>query len=173
MRARTRPAPLKTAIYDQIARLGQAAASPRRLELLDLLSQGPRTVEALAHQAGRSVATTSHHLQVLRRARLAEAEKAGLYVTYRLRSMPSTSCGGRASALTAWNRVCPNGVRRGGALKQAPTLTRADGHECVNITANGALRMTETRLRNAADTVRLRTPTGTRAAATQTTRLSR
>jgi rhodanese-related sulfurtransferase len=75
---------LKSAIYDQIARIGQAAASPSRLELLDLLSQGPRTVEALARQTGQSVATTSHHLQVLRRTRLVEAEKAGLYVTYGL-----------------------------------------------------------------------------------------
>jgi rhodanese-related sulfurtransferase len=84
MPSNTHPASLKTAIYEQIARLGQATASPSRLELLDLLSQGPRTVEALAQQTGQSVATTSHHLQVLRRARLVEAQKAGLYVTYRL-----------------------------------------------------------------------------------------
>jgi rhodanese-related sulfurtransferase len=84
MPTKTRPASLKTAIYEQIARIGQATASPSRLELLDLLSQGARTVEALARQTGQSVATTSHHLQVLRRARLVEAEKAGLYVTYRL-----------------------------------------------------------------------------------------
>ncbi len=75
---------LKGAVYEQIARIGQATASPTRLELLDLLSQGPRTVEALAHETGQSAATTSHHLQVLRRARLVDAEKAGLYVTYRL-----------------------------------------------------------------------------------------
>jgi len=79
-----RPVSLKGAIYEQIARIGQATASPNRLELLDLLSQGPRTVEALAQQTGQSVATTSHHLQVLRRARLVDSEKAGLYVTYRL-----------------------------------------------------------------------------------------
>jgi rhodanese-related sulfurtransferase len=84
MHAKNRPASLKAAIYDQIARIGQATASPNRLELLDLLSQGARTVEALAQQTGQSVATTSHHLQVLRRARLVEGEKAGLYVTYRL-----------------------------------------------------------------------------------------
>jgi rhodanese-related sulfurtransferase len=84
MPVRNRPASLKIAIYEQIARIGQATASPSRLELLDLLSQGARTVEALAHQTGQSVATTSHHLQVLRRARLVEAQKAGLYVTYRL-----------------------------------------------------------------------------------------
>ena len=75
---------LKTAIYEQLARIGHATASPGRLELLDLLSQGPRTVEALAQQTSRSVATTSHHLQVLRRARLVDAQKSGLYVTYRL-----------------------------------------------------------------------------------------
>jgi rhodanese-related sulfurtransferase/DNA-binding transcriptional ArsR family regulator len=82
--AKTRATPLKTAVYQQIARIGQATASPGRLELLDLLSQGARTVEMLARQTGHSVATTSHHLQVLRRARLVDAEKAGLYVTYRL-----------------------------------------------------------------------------------------
>jgi rhodanese-related sulfurtransferase/DNA-binding transcriptional ArsR family regulator len=84
MPTKSRPTSLKVAIYEQIARIGQATASPNRLELLDLLSQGARTVEALAHQTGQSVATTSHHLQVLRRARLVEAHKSGLYVTYRL-----------------------------------------------------------------------------------------
>jgi rhodanese-related sulfurtransferase len=79
------PSPrFKAAIYEQIARIGKATASPSRLELLDLLSQGPRTVEALAAQIGQSVANTSHHLQVLRRARLVDAQKAGLHVTYQL-----------------------------------------------------------------------------------------
>jgi rhodanese-related sulfurtransferase len=75
---------LKNAVYEQIARIGRAASSPARLELLELLAQGPRAVEALARQTHQSIATTSHHLQVLRRARLVDAEKAGLYVTYRL-----------------------------------------------------------------------------------------
>jgi len=74
----------KTVIYSQFARIGRALASPSRLELLDLLCQGPRTVEALAKQAGQSVANTSHHLRVLAGARLVETEKHGLYVTYRL-----------------------------------------------------------------------------------------
>lgn len=80
----TRTIRFKTAIYEQIARISKAAASPARLELLDLLSQGPRTVESLARHTDQTVANTSHHLQVLRRARLVEAEKAGLYVTCRL-----------------------------------------------------------------------------------------
>ena len=72
----------KTVIYEQIARIGKATASPGRLELLDLLSQGPLTVEALAALIGQSLANTSHHLQVLRRVRLVDREKAGLHVTY-------------------------------------------------------------------------------------------
>lgn len=75
---------LKKTVYEHISRLGQAVSNPIRLELLDLLAQGPRTVDALARQTGQSVATTSHHLQTLRRSRLVEAEKSGLYVTYRL-----------------------------------------------------------------------------------------
>jgi len=74
----------KDSIYEQLARIGKTVASPRRLELLDLLCQTPRTVEALAREANQSIANTSQHLQVLRAARLVEAEKKGLFVTYRL-----------------------------------------------------------------------------------------
>ena len=74
----------KDAIYEQLARIGKSLASGPRLEILDILCQGPRTVEMLAKQVGQSVANTSHHLQVLRRARLVEAEKEGVHVTYRL-----------------------------------------------------------------------------------------
>ena len=74
----------KDSIYEQLARIGKTVSSPRRLELLDLLCQAPRTVEALAREANQSIANTSQHLQVLRAARLVEAEKKGLFVTYRL-----------------------------------------------------------------------------------------
>src|SRR6266508_6819625 len=63
---------------------GKALASPHRLELLDLLAQGERSVEELAAEAHLSVANTSAHLQVLRRARLAEADRRGTRVVYRL-----------------------------------------------------------------------------------------
>jgi rhodanese-related sulfurtransferase len=74
----------KDAVYEQLGRIGKAVASPRRLELLDLLCQGPRTVEALAGAVDQSLANTSQHLQVLRRARLVEAERDGVFVRYRL-----------------------------------------------------------------------------------------
>ena len=73
----------KGAIYEQFARIGKAISNPGRLELLDLLCQGPRTVEALAKEANLGIANTSQQLKVLRTARLIEAEKSGLYVTYR------------------------------------------------------------------------------------------
>jgi rhodanese-related sulfurtransferase len=73
----------KDAIYEQFARLGKAVSAPKRIELLDLLCQSPRTVEALAEQAAISVANASQHLKILRAARLVDAEKKGLYVVYR------------------------------------------------------------------------------------------
>ncbi|WP_321476353.1 metalloregulator ArsR/SmtB family transcription factor [uncultured Paludibaculum sp.] len=75
---------LKKAVYEQLARIGRAVGSPPRLELLDLLCQGPRTVEALAREAGLSVANASQHLRVLHSARLVETVKEGVFVTYRL-----------------------------------------------------------------------------------------
>jgi len=74
----------KDAIYEQFSRIGKAVASPKRLELLDLLCQGEKTVETLSKETGLTVANTSQHLQILRAARLIKAEKEGLYVTYRL-----------------------------------------------------------------------------------------
>lgn len=74
----------KDALYAQLMRIAQATASPKRLELLDLLAQGERTVEALARQTAQPVANASHHLQVLRRARLVAARKEGVKAYYRL-----------------------------------------------------------------------------------------
>lgn len=72
----------KTAIFEQFARIGKAISNPSRLELLDLLCQA--TVEALAKEANLGLANTSQHLKALKNARLVEAEKSGLFVTYRL-----------------------------------------------------------------------------------------
>lgn len=74
----------KDSIYEQFARIGKAVSAPKRIELLELLCQGPRTVEALAGQAALTLANASQHLQVLRGARLVQAEKKGLYVEYRI-----------------------------------------------------------------------------------------
>lgn len=74
----------KDPLYAQFARIGHAASAPKRLELLDLLAQGEKTVEMLAEQSGTPVKNTSAHLRVLRQARLVETRRDGSYVHYRL-----------------------------------------------------------------------------------------
>jgi rhodanese-related sulfurtransferase/DNA-binding transcriptional ArsR family regulator len=74
----------KSAAYAHLADVGKALASPARLEILELLAQAPRSVEALAGEIDQSVANTSHHLQALRRARLVTAARDGLRVVYAL-----------------------------------------------------------------------------------------
>lgn len=75
---------LKSLLYEQVARIGQAAASPKRLEIIDLLCQSEKTVDALAKEAGISVKLASAHLKELRLARLVEGRKDGRNIYYRL-----------------------------------------------------------------------------------------
>ena len=75
---------LKQQIYSQVARIGKVVCHGHRLELLEYLAQGERTVEALVKLTGLSVANTSQHLRVMRQSGLVEARKDGLYVYYSL-----------------------------------------------------------------------------------------
>ena len=77
---------IKDFLYEQVARIGKAVASPKRLQLIELLCQGEKTVEVLAAQAEISVKLASAHLKELRLARLVETRKEGKYVQYRLAS---------------------------------------------------------------------------------------
>ena len=134
----------KDAIYEQFARIGKAVSAPKRLELLELLCQSPRTVEALAEQAGISVANASQHLQVLRAARLVEAEKKGLYVEYRvadgdvsrffftLRSLA-------ASRLAEVDRVAREYFQARGAMEAI------DGEELVRRVKSGEVTVVDVR----------------------------
>jgi rhodanese-related sulfurtransferase len=74
----------KMALFDQFARAAKALASGRRLELLDVLANGERSVDALAGEVGLSVANTSQHLQVLRQAGLVATRREGTSIHYRL-----------------------------------------------------------------------------------------
>ena len=74
----------KNFLYEQVARIGKAVASPKRLELVELLCQGEKTVEMLAEQAEISVKLASAHLKELRLTRLVDTRKDGKYVLYRL-----------------------------------------------------------------------------------------
>lgn len=77
---------IKDALYEQVARIAKASASPKRLELIELLGQSPKTVEALALEAGISAKLVSAHLKELKSARLVEGERQGKYIIYRLAS---------------------------------------------------------------------------------------
>ncbi len=91
----------KNAIYEQFGRVAKALASPHRIELVELLAQGPRTVEALGRMADMSLANTSAHLQVLRTAGLSR------------RASLSTPPGGRARRPGGGaRRVCPSARER-------------------------------------------------------------
>ena len=71
-------------LYEQFARIGKSLASARRVELLDLLCQGERSVDVLARTSGMTVTNTSQHLQALRASRLVDARKEGTKVIYRV-----------------------------------------------------------------------------------------
>ncbi|MFT3709856.1 MAG: metalloregulator ArsR/SmtB family transcription factor [Archangium sp.] len=75
---------MKRRVFDELARVGAALSSAGRLQLLEVLAQGERTVEVLAHETGLSIANCSHHLKVLRDAGLVTSQKLGLHVVCRL-----------------------------------------------------------------------------------------
>ena len=82
----------KRDLFEQFARIGKALSSGKRLEMLEFLAQGERSVEQLAQMTGLSVANTSQHLQQLRQVGLVTARKEGLYVTIGSPEMASSGC---------------------------------------------------------------------------------
>ena len=76
----------KDQLFEQFARIGKCLSNGRRLEILELLAQGPHTVEEVARKVELSVANASQHLQVLRKSNLVTVKRDGLYAHYRLAS---------------------------------------------------------------------------------------
>lgn len=75
---------LKDLLYEQVARIGKAVSSPKRLELMELLAQGEKTVDVLASELSIDIKLASAHLKALREARLVESRRDGKYMVYRL-----------------------------------------------------------------------------------------
>ena len=75
---------IKDLLYEQVARIGKALASPKRLELLEVLAQGEKTVETLSAELSIDVKLASAHLKALRAARLVDSRRDGKYMVYRL-----------------------------------------------------------------------------------------
>ncbi len=74
----------KDLLYEQVARVGKALGSPKRLEMIELLAQGEKTVEVLAREAAIDVKLASAHLRVLKESRLVQSRREGRYISYRL-----------------------------------------------------------------------------------------
>lgn len=79
-----KPREIKNLLYEQVARIGKALASPKRLELIEILCQGEKSVDQLAQDAEISVKLASAHLKELRAARLVESRRDGKNMVYRL-----------------------------------------------------------------------------------------
>lgn len=116
---------LKNRLYEQVARIGKAVSSPKRLELIELLCQGEKTVETLAAQADISVQLASAHLKELRLARLVDTRKDGKYVLYRLAG---------ASVATLWVTLRSEAEERLVELQRAlaSIVEHGDGLEGVD-----------------------------------------
>jgi len=134
----------KDAVYEQFSRVGKAVSAPKRLELLDLLCQGPRTVETLADQVAISVANASQHLQVLRAARLVETEKKGLYVEYRLADAQVFRFLQALRALAELRLVEVEQVTRQ-YLEQRGAMETVDGEELLRRVRHGEVTILDVR----------------------------
>lgn len=110
----------KKRVYPEFARIAQALASDKRLELLDLLAQGSRHVEALAQETEMSVANVSQHLQVLRAAHLVEADRSGNKVIY---------CLAGGDVLQLWLRLRTVAERRLPEIAEIRKAFAVDGAE--------------------------------------------
>lgn len=122
---------IKDHLYEQVARIGKALASPKRLELIELLCQGEKAVETLATQADLSVKLTSAHLSALRQAHLVDTRKEGKYVLYRLAS---------PSVAQLWVQLRTEAEERLVSLQTALAGLSAHGHELLGLTRPDILR---------------------------------
>lgn len=137
------PRAFKDAVYAELAHLGRGLSNAHRLELLDLLAQGPRTVEELAQGSNRPIANASQHLQVLVRAGLVDRQRQGSFVEYRLAP-------GVADVLVVLRQV---GEARLAALDQArrayaqahPQVDAISLHEVSRGLAEGRLLLLDVR----------------------------
>lgn len=94
----------KDAVFEQFARVASALASPKRMEVVDLLAQAPRSVESIAQQTAMTVTNTSRHLQILRNAGLVASSRDAQRVVYRIAD-PTVLDAYRALRETAESRI--------------------------------------------------------------------
>ena len=135
---------MKDGVYAQLARIGKAISAPKRIELLELLCQGPRTVEALADQATLSIANASQHLKILLNAHLVAAQKQGLFVEYRLADEAVLKFVHAIREL-AEARFAEIGALTESYLKARGALERVSGEELVQRVRKGEVTILDVR----------------------------
>jgi rhodanese-related sulfurtransferase len=121
----------KDRLYEQFARIGRALASPHRLELLDLLAQGERSVEELATEASLTVANASQHLRILRQAEMITTRREGTRVFCRLAG---------PEVFTLWQTLRTTGERRLAEIDRVVTTFLADRAQLEAISPAELLR---------------------------------
>jgi len=126
----------KSQLFEQFSRIGKGLSSGRRLELLELLAQGERTVEDLASETGMSVANTSRHLKGLREAQLVEVRREGLYARYRLAN---------EHVFVLWQALRDLGTARLAEIRQIVATYLADRESLRGITCEELQRRLEER----------------------------
>lgn len=136
--------PVKDHLYAQVARIGKALSSPKRLELIELLCQGEKPVELLAEQADLSVKLASAHLKELRLARLVDTRKEGKYVHYRL-AAPSVADLWVALRGEAEERLVELQVALAGLVRHEADLQGMDRKTILKAARQGEVLMLDVR----------------------------
>jgi len=124
----------KDTVFDHFARITKALASPVRLEIVDVLAQSERNVEALAREVNQSLANTSQHLKVLKQARIVDARRDGVHVHYRLTD---------PHVLDVWRAVRTLGERHLAEIDRTVAAYFGDPTSFESITATGLLERLE------------------------------
>ncbi|MFP4094706.1 MAG: ArsR/SmtB family transcription factor [Cyclobacteriaceae bacterium] len=115
----------KNKVYEELAKVAKAMANPRRMEIMDLLAQGPFSVEQIAQQTQMSIANASQHLQVLKAARLVEIARKGTFIFYHLPG---------ENVFEAWRAVRELGMQQNAEVKRIIQDFRSDPHQLESVT---------------------------------------
>lgn len=135
---------VKDLLYEQVARIGKAASSPKRLELIELLCQGEKTVDTLAAEAAISMKLASAHLRELRAANLVATERQGKHVRYRIANRAVADFWVDIRAL-AEDRLVELKMALAGLTSDPRTLTPRDRDTLVKLARKGEVIVLDVR----------------------------
>jgi rhodanese-related sulfurtransferase len=121
----------KDKVYEELARITKALASPHRLEIIELLAQGDYSVEHIANQTGLSVANASQHLQTLKTAQLVHVQRNGNFIHYRLAN---------SSVFKAWKALRELGIERIASIEKLVTDFRGSKFKSQSLTIDRAIK---------------------------------